>query len=142
VVASDLPDDLAAPSRIADPSWIRPGRVAWSWWSDSWSPHVFADQRDYVDFAHEAGFEYVLVDAGWDPAWVPQLVDYAAERGVRVLLWTDWHAIAAPESAQSHSTSGPPGASPASKPTSCSRTPASAWRSWTTSPATPPRATC
>src|SRR4051794_15717202 len=97
VVASDLPDDFAAPSRIADPSWIRPGRVAWSWWSDSWSPRELAGQRDYVDFAQEAGFEYVLVDAGWDPAWVPQLVDYAAERGVRVLLWTDWLAIATPE---------------------------------------------
>ena len=42
------------------------------------------------------GFEYVLVDAGWNAAWVPELVDYAAERGVRVLLWTDWHALATP----------------------------------------------
>jgi alpha-glucosidase len=97
VVASDLPEDFAAPSRIADPSWIRPGRVAWSWWSDSASPRRLADQKDYVDFAARAGFEYVLVDAGWDPAWVPELVHYAAERDVRILLWTDWHALATPE---------------------------------------------
>jgi alpha-glucosidase len=96
VVASDLPDDFAAPARIADTSWIKPGRVAWSWWSDSASPRHFDEQRNYVDFAQRAGFEYVLVDAGWDPAWVPALVDYAAARGVRILLWTDWHALATP----------------------------------------------
>ena len=96
VVASDLMDDFAAPSKITDTSWIRPGRVAWSWWSDSWSPHVYATQKDYVDFAHEAGFEYVLVDAGWDAAWVPDLVEYAEARDVRILLWVDWHALETP----------------------------------------------
>ena len=96
VVASDLPDDFATPSRIADSSWIRPGRVAWSWWADSWSPTRLDDQRDYVDFAARMGFEYVLVDAGWNAGWVPDLVAYAAERGVRVLLWTDWRALATP----------------------------------------------
>lgn len=96
VVASDLVHDFAAPSRIADPSWIRPGRVAWSWWSDSWSPTRIDAQRAYVDFAQRAGFEYVLVDAGWNAGWIPGLVDYAAARGVRVLLWTDWHALATP----------------------------------------------
>ena len=49
-----------------------------------------------MDFAERMGFEYVLVDAGWNADWVPELVDYAAERGVRVLLWTDWHALATP----------------------------------------------
>jgi hypothetical protein len=93
VVASDLPEDLATASKIPDPSWIKPGRVAWSWWSDSLSPARLGQQQQYVDFAAEAGFEYVLVDYGWDPSWVPALVAYAAERGVRILLWTDWHAL-------------------------------------------------
>lgn len=101
VVASDLPDDLAPASKIADTSWIKPGRVAWSWWSDSLSPTRLNQQQQYVDFAAQAGFEYVLVDAGWDPSWVPALVAYAAERGVRILLWTDWHALeTAPQRAQ------------------------------------------
>ena len=64
--------------------------------ADSWSPRRLADQRDYVDFAERMGFEYVLVDAGWNADWVPELVDYAKARGVRVLLWTDWHALATP----------------------------------------------
>jgi hypothetical protein len=47
-----------------------------------------------VDFAASAGLEYVLVDAGWDASWVPALVAYAAQRGVRIILWTDYADIA------------------------------------------------
>ena len=96
VVGSDLPLALGARSRIADTSWIRPGRAAWSWWADSWSPRRLQDQRDHVDGAAAAGWEYVLVDEGWDAAWVPELVEYAAARGVRVLLWSDWRDLATP----------------------------------------------
>ena len=96
VVASDLADDFAAPSRIADTSWIKPGRVAWSWWSDSWQPAPARGPARLRRLRRAQGFEYVLVDAGWNAGWVPALVDYAAERGVRVLLWTDWHALATP----------------------------------------------
>ena len=71
VVGSDLPLALGARSRIADPSWIRPGRAAWSWWADSWSPRRPQDQRDHVDATAAAGWEYVLVDEGWDAAWIP-----------------------------------------------------------------------
>ena len=80
----------------ADPSddfeWVEPGRVAWSWWSESDSPDDFQRQRDYVDYAAERGWEYVLVDAGW-PARrdeVPDLVEYATDRGVDLFLWSHW----------------------------------------------------
>ena len=93
VVGSSLPLALGRPSRIRDTSWIRPGRVAWSWWSDSSSPSRLETQREYVDAAAARGWEYVLVDEGWDPAWMPELVRYAADRGVRVLLWTHWREL-------------------------------------------------
>ena len=48
VVGSDLAMSLGRPSRIRDTSWIRPGRVAWSWWSDPASPGDAARQRAYV----------------------------------------------------------------------------------------------
>ncbi len=96
VVASDLPLALGARSRIADQSWIRPGRAAWSWWADSFSPRRLQDQKDHVEAAAAAGWEYVLVDEGWDAAWVPELVAYAAARGVRVLLWADWQDLGTP----------------------------------------------
>jgi alpha-glucosidase len=93
IVESDLVDDLAPAPRARDWSWVRPGRVAWSWWADSASPANAERQRQYVDFAARAGWEYVLVDEGWSPDWVPQLVAYAAERGVRILLWSRWDAL-------------------------------------------------
>jgi alpha-glucosidase len=93
IVESDLVDDLAAPARGGDWSWVRPGRVAWSWWADSSSPASVDRQRQYVDFAGRAGWEYVLVDEGWSPAWLPDLVAYAAERGVRLLVWSRWDSL-------------------------------------------------
>ena len=93
IVESDLVDDLAEPARRQRWSWVRPGRAAWSWWSDSSSTASLARQKQYVDFAAAAGWEYVLVDAGWDPAWIPALTAYARRRGVRVLLWSRWDAL-------------------------------------------------
>ena len=75
---------------------MRPGRVAWSWWADSGSPASFDAQKAYVDFAARMGWEYALVDAGWNPAWIPQLVAYARERGVRVMLWARWDELTPP----------------------------------------------
>jgi len=96
IVGSDLPLALGRPSRVKDPSWIHPGRAAWSWWSDSASTRSLARQEQFVDFAAAEHFEYATVDAGWDAAWVPDLVAYAAARNVRLILWTDWHALADP----------------------------------------------
>ncbi|ELZ28121.1 glycoside hydrolase 97 [Halosimplex carlsbadense 2-9-1] len=91
IVESTLVTDLVAGSDIDD-DWVEPGRVAWSWWSESDSPDDFARQREYIDYAAVRGWEYVLVDAGWPRRRdeMPDLIDYAAERGVDVLLWTHW----------------------------------------------------
>jgi alpha-glucosidase len=107
--------DLAPPSRIPDTSWIRGGKVAWDWWS---GPHIpgadfevgMNDRtfRHLVDFAAEFGLEYVLVDAGWYGSHrdynaditrsipeidIPELVRYASERGVGILLWLNWQNL-------------------------------------------------
>jgi hypothetical protein len=42
------------------------------------------------------GWEYALVDAGWNAAWIPQLVAYARKRGVRVMLWARWDELTPP----------------------------------------------
>jgi hypothetical protein len=77
----------------AEADWIDPGRVAWSWWGDNDSPSSFDVQKEYVDYAAERGWEYVLVDEGWDAEWVPDLVEYAAERGVDVLIWAHYTGL-------------------------------------------------
>ncbi|NJP44325.1 glycoside hydrolase family 97 protein [Actinacidiphila epipremni] len=87
VTQSTIVDDLAAPSKVSDTSWIAPGTVAWSWLTEHGSPSSEARQKQYVDFAQRHGWGYVLVDEGWSSSWVPDLVTYAAARGVRVILW-------------------------------------------------------
>jgi alpha-glucosidase len=37
---NDMVYKLAAPSRLADVSWIKPGKVAWDWWNDWNISHV------------------------------------------------------------------------------------------------------
>jgi hypothetical protein len=93
VVASDLVQDVAAPSRVADTGWIRPGSVAWSWNADVASPRSPRRQRAYVRYAARQGWPYVLVDEGWSARWMPGLVRYAQRRGVRVFLWTRFSSL-------------------------------------------------
>ncbi|MFC8455176.1 glycoside hydrolase family 97 catalytic domain-containing protein [Kitasatospora sp. NPDC057223] len=87
VTGSTLVDDLAPASRVADTSWVEPGTVAWSWLTEHSSPGDPARQREYIDFAQHNGWGYVLVDEGWQSSWAPDLVAYAAQRGVKVILW-------------------------------------------------------
>ena len=101
---------LAAPLRIDDPSWIRPGQVAWDWWNAlnltdvDFEAGVNTDTyRYFVDFASEHGIEYVILDEGWsDPADLTSLnpdVDldvlfaHAADRGVGLILWVVWKSL-------------------------------------------------
>jgi alpha-glucosidase len=69
---NDLVFKLASKSRIADPSWIRPGKVAWDWWNDWNISHVdfraginTATYKYYIDFAAKNHIQYVLLDDGW-----------------------------------------------------------------------------
>ncbi|MFC9747660.1 glycoside hydrolase family 97 catalytic domain-containing protein [Streptomyces niveus] len=92
VTESTLVDDLAPPSRIADTSWIRPGSVAWSWLAGfGAAQRSLETQQRFVDYAAAHGWEYSLVDDGWNTTdWMPQLMEYAERRGVGVLLWMHW----------------------------------------------------
>ncbi len=88
VTESDLVTDFASPSKVADTSWIKPGRSAWSWWSRGSSAGDFTAQKRYVDFAARMGWEYNLVDAGWSATWMPDLVKYAQARHVGIWIWS------------------------------------------------------
>lgn len=94
VVQSSLVTDLNPPCRLDDTSWIRPGRAAWSWWSEFYSPRDPDRQRDYIDYAAKHSWEFVLVDARWDLDWLPDLVSYAADLGVAILIWSHWRDLA------------------------------------------------
>lgn len=93
VTESTLVDDLAPDSRLSDTSWVRPGTVAWSWLPEHDSPRDPQRQRDYIDYAAEHGWPYVLIDEGWDASWVPEVTRYARAKGVDVLLWFRWWEV-------------------------------------------------
>ncbi|MEV8441601.1 glycoside hydrolase family 97 catalytic domain-containing protein [Actinosynnema sp. NPDC051121] len=96
IVESTLVDDVAPASKISDTSWIKPGVAAWPWLDGMW-----ATQRDltklkqWADYASSQGWPYLLVDDGWkaNQAIIPELVAYARERGVRIMLWYHWQDL-------------------------------------------------
>jgi alpha-glucosidase len=120
LIESTLVQNLSAPNRIGDASWVRPGRSAWDWWSGPArvgleNPGMNDEtMRHYIDFAGEMGLEYMLIDAGWytkGPSYgegmdvkaditktipeidLPGLIAYARERNVGVWVWAHWRLV-------------------------------------------------
>ena len=90
IVESSLVEVLNPPPARGDTSWIKPGRVSWSWLFDPSSPQDFAKLKPFVDLSAAMGWEYTLVDANWDimkGGTIHDLIAYARARGVGVFLW-------------------------------------------------------
>lgn len=90
ILESDLVNDLAPASRVADTSWIKPGRSAWSWWSQSDSPKHAEALNAFTDLAAEMGWEYALVDANWNfmqTGKIEDVIAHAKEKHVGLLFW-------------------------------------------------------
>lgn len=112
LAASDLVYRLAAPMRLTDTSWIRPGKVAWEWWNDCNLEGVDFKTginnntyKYYIDFAAAHGIEYVILDEGWavnlkadlmqviPELDLPALVEYGREKQVGIILWAGYLAF-------------------------------------------------
>jgi hypothetical protein len=90
IVESTLIQDLSDANVVDDLSWIKPGRVSWSWWSDHDSPQSFEKLQHFVDLSVEMGWEYSLVDANWNTMKggnLEELVQYANDKGIGILVW-------------------------------------------------------
>jgi hypothetical protein len=79
--------DLSAPSRIANTSWIKPGRASWAWWSYPDGPMTEKMFNDFTDFAARMGWEYTLFDAGWWKPGLKPITNHALSKGVTPLAW-------------------------------------------------------
>ena len=109
---NDLVYLLAEPSKVADISWIKPGKVAWDWWNNwnIWGVDFKAGINNetykyYIDFAADKGIEYVILDEGWavnkqadlfqvvPEIDLPMLVKYAESKGVGIVLWAGYAAM-------------------------------------------------
>jgi alpha-glucosidase len=91
IVESTLVTDLAKPATFGDVSWIRPGRVSWSWWSDMGSPRDYQKVFPFVDLAQRMHWEYSLLDLGWPEMTnggdASELAEYARARNVGLIAW-------------------------------------------------------
>ena len=90
IIESSLVAHLSLHALFTDTDWVKPGRVSWSWWSDSDSPRDPEKLKSFVDLAAEMSWEYSLVDANWNLMprnTIPDLVQYAAKKNVGILLW-------------------------------------------------------
>jgi alpha-glucosidase len=119
LIESNLITSLNPATQLQDTSWIKPGKTAWDWWSGPYLPPPLKGGTDmmtikrYVDFAGNSGFPYMLIDEGWclnsgvggsAPANaditrtkpdlnMPELVSYAAKKGVGLWLWVQWSLL-------------------------------------------------
>ncbi|WP_029913541.1 glycoside hydrolase family 97 protein [Caulobacter sp. UNC358MFTsu5.1] len=119
LIESNLVTTLSAPSKVADTSWIKPGKAAWDWWngpsiSGVAKPGMNAETiKRYIDFAAANGLDYMLIDEGWHAGAggggavqpgvdvtrpipeldLPGLIAYAKERKVGLWLWLNWKAL-------------------------------------------------
>jgi len=90
IIETTIVTDLSAPSEIVDTSWIRPGRSSWSWWSDKGSPADYNRLVPFVDLSADLGWEYSLIDGGWENMGngnLEQLLAYAKKRNVGLSIW-------------------------------------------------------
>ena len=91
IVESTMVTDLAPPQAFGDVSWIKPGRVSWSWWSDMTSPRDYQKVFPFVDLASRLHWEYSLLDAGWQQMAnggdAAELAEYAKARSVGLIAW-------------------------------------------------------
>lgn len=112
IVNSDLVYKLATPSKLESFSWVKPGKIAWDWWSD-WNISGVdfkaglntETYKYYIDFAAENKLEYVVLDEGWSPPsegdifkTVPEIdldeiISYGNKKGVSIILWAVWNVI-------------------------------------------------
>ncbi len=110
LIESDLVFKLAAPNRIADTKWIKPGQVAWDWWNAN---NIYGvdfraginneTYKYYIDFAAKNGIKYIILDEGWYKLGnvleqvpeidVPELCRYAGAKDVGVILWVVWKSF-------------------------------------------------
>lgn len=90
IVETTVPFDVVEP--LYEPSKdYKFGRSTWSWivWQD---PSInYEDQIKFIDLAAQMGYEYTLIDGGWETnigrERMEELFKYAQSKGVGVFVW-------------------------------------------------------
>lgn len=90
IVETTVPFDVVEPLYEASRPY-KYGKGVWSWIIKMDPSCNFDEQKRYVDFAADMGYETVLVDALWDTQigyeGIERLAQYAKSKGVALYLW-------------------------------------------------------
>ncbi len=96
IVQQTLFENLNPPTEpdLQNANWIKPGRTSWDWFAGD-----KGNWKGWLDFVAEMGWEYHLVDDGWqgyikDPVAVRK---YADEKGCGVMAWQSTPSMGTPE---------------------------------------------
>jgi len=100
LVNSDIIPDLnpAPDSSLQQAAWIKPGRAVWSYFMHD-NVTSLGLEKSYADKAGLLGFEYSVVDAGWEQSWpasmdsLKALVDYARPKKVAIWVWKSYASL-------------------------------------------------
>ena len=91
IVESTLGTDVAKPNVLEDISYVKPGRASWSWVGLKDDSIVYPVQKRFIDYSARMGWEYCLIDVEWNIKIgydsIKMLADYAADKGVGIILW-------------------------------------------------------
>ena len=110
LLENDIAYRLGSSCRLAETSWIKPGKVAWDWWNDwniSGVPFKSGINTDtykyYIDFASANKLEYVVFDEGWSKPEdlekinpdmdMDALFACAKQKNVGIILWVTGRAL-------------------------------------------------
>lgn len=104
IVESTLVTDVAEAPRNSLADWVSPGPASWIYWAYNHGSKDFVIVKDYIDLAAEMGWPYVLIDWEWDimenGGNIRDAIDYAHQKGVKILMWynscTAWAGEGAP----------------------------------------------
>lgn len=91
LVQSTLIEDVSPPSKIKDPSWIKPGKSSWVYWANNHGTMDYQKLTQYIDLAARMNWPYTLFDWEWDQMGnggkLEDAVKYAVDRGIKPMMW-------------------------------------------------------
>ena len=104
--------NLAAPCKIKDTSWLKPGKSLWDWRIHQYNNGDFEygiNAKSYlrmIDFAAEYGVDYLTIDDHWykrdrktkefqpsPEVEIEKVMQYAKQKGVRIILYYDRRGV-------------------------------------------------
>jgi alpha-glucosidase len=91
LVESSVVENLNPPCALSDISWIKSGRSTWSWLTQETGDTT--QQKRYIDFAGQMGWEYNLIDWNFNKSWVARMCQYAAARNIGNELWYNYTEV-------------------------------------------------